>query len=918
NLTPQVYTVTVTDANSCTTTATATITQPPALTLTATQTNISCNGLSTGSATATVSGGTGPSYTVGIMNPPQGGTTTATEVLTGLAAGSYTIGAQDANGCQDTISITITQPTALTASILTQSNVSCYGGTNGSATVTPGGGTTPYAYSWSPIGGIAAIGTNLSAGNYTATVSDSHSCTATATVAITQPPVFTASITAFTNDSCFGTHNGSATATQSGGTAPYTYSWSPSGGTATTATNLTAQVYTITITDTQTCTATATVTISQPPALTLTATSTSVTCNGLSNGSATATATGGTGSYTYGWNPPPAQISTTGVATGLAAGSHTAGVQDANGCQDTVSITIIQPAILTAATTQTNVTCFGLSNGSATATHTGGTGPSYTYSWVTSGGTSATASNLTAQPYTVTVSDANLCTATATLTITQPAILKDSITSSKNDSCFGNSNGSAVAGVRGGTAPYTYSWTPSGGTLATASGLPFGVYTATVKDSNNCVATTTVSITQPPVLTVSSTPKTICISNTTTLTALAVGGNTAQTYTYSIAGAISNTATVNPTTTTIYTLGVIDMKGCTATNTVTVFVRNPLSFLAVNPGKEKCQGFSATLNATGSGGDSTFTYTWYPGPIVGQNITVTPTVTTTYTLVLTDNCGTPSDTSKVTVTIDSLPKINFTADKQTGCYPLCVQFTSTTQVTSPITYFWNLGGGHSSTAANPYQCYTKAGTYSINVTALSDKGCLSHDTINNMITVYPHPVANFYYSPNPVNILEPTVQFNSTSSAPGSVISNLYWQTFGDGSDSSSILYNPAHTYQDTGNYGVQLIVTNGFGCKDSLLQYVHILPFFTLYIPNAFTPNDDGFNDMFYAIGEYVSTFDMKIFDRWGNLVYHTTNINADYGWNGSKAGAAAKEDVYVYLINATDVMHKPHSYNGTVTLIK
>jgi gliding motility-associated-like protein len=328
-----------------------------------------------------------------------------------------------------------------------------------------------------------------------------------------------------------------------------------------------------------------------------------------------------------------------------------------------------------------------------------------------------------------------------------------------------------------------------------------------------------------------------------------------------------------------------------------------------------CNGFSANLNATGSGGDSTFTYIWNPGSIVGQNITVSPNVTTTYTVTLIDACGTPSVTSNVTVTIDSLPKVTFASNKQNGCYPLCVQFTSTVQIGSSCTYAWNLGNSTSNNP-NPYWCYTKSGVYSIDVTTTSDKNCTSHDTIKNMITVYNHPVANFYYLPDPVTILNPTVQFNNTSTFPGSSLSSLLWQTFGDNSDSTSTSPNPIHIYQDTGTYCVSLIATNILGCKDTTQQCVVIKPYFTLYVPNAFSPNGDGINDEFYAIGEYVSSFDMKIFDRWGTVVYHSNSILS--GWNGSKGGAAAKEDVYVYLINATDALNKQHSYKGTVTLIK
>ncbi len=924
NLTPQTYTATITDFNLCTTTATVNITEPPILTLTATTTNVSCNGLSTGSATAIATGGTGP-YLIGVNStPPQGGPCTGTFVASGLPAGTYTFGVQDVNTCPQTFVVTLTQPTPLT-SATTQTNVTCFGLSTGSASVTAGGGTFPYTYSWSPSGGIGTLANGLSAQNYTVTVTDLNLCITTSTLTITQPNPFIASISTQTNVSCFGLSDGSALSTQIGGATPYTsYSWAPTGGGATTASNLSAGIYTITVLDANLCPATATVNITQPALLALTATTTPVTCFGLSTGSATAIATGGTPSYTMGIvTPPQGGISITGIqaVSGLAAGPYMFGVQDANGCTATFPITVATPPVLTATTTQTNVSCFGLFNGSASVTPTGGVTP-YTYSWSPIGGTGITASGFSAQNYTVTVTDFNLCTTTSTLTITQPAILTASISASHNDSCNGDSNGNAIVAVGGGTIPYTYSWSPIGGTAGTASNLPTGNYTATVIDAQSCVTTTSVTITQPPVLTVSSVPTTICISNTTTLTATAVGGNTALPYTYSIAGVIGNTAAVSPVTTTIYTLGVLDMKGCIATNSVTVFVRNPLNFIAVSPAVEMCNGFTANLNATGSGGDSTFTYIWNPGALTGQNIAVQPNHTTTYTVTLVDACGTPTVSSTVDVIIDPLPKVTFASDKQNGCYQLCVNFTSTPVPQAPVpnivTYAWNLGGGYTSNLANPSQCYANPGVYSIYVTTTSDKNCISHDSILNMITVYNHPIADFTYLPDPANILAPSIQFTDASTAPGSYIKSVFWQTFGDGSDSTSKLHDPVHIYQDTGKYCVNLIATNGFGCKDTTQQCVVIKPYFTLYVPNAFSPNGDGINDVFYAIGEYVETFDMRIFDRWGNEIYFTGDINK--GWNGAKAntGGIAKEDVYVYMITATDALRKSHSYKGTVTLIK
>ncbi|MGV3638996.1 MAG: cadherin-like beta sandwich domain-containing protein [Adhaeribacter sp.] len=414
-----------------------------------------------------------------------------------LAVGSNTITvlATAEDGTTKTYTLAITR--AVPAIVLTQSqvNVSCNGGSNGTAAVSATGGTAPYTYSWSPSGGTGAMATGLAAGNYTVTVTDANGQTATGNYAITQPTALTASITAQTNLACNGGSTGSATVSVSGGSPGYTYSWSPSGGTGATATGLSAGTYTVTVTDANSCTTTKSVTITQP-ASALTASisaQTNVACNGASTGSATVSVSGGTPGYTYSWSPSGGTAAT---ASGLSAGNYTVTVTDANGCTTAKSVTIIQPTALTAfISAQTNVACNGASTGSATVLASGGT-PGYTYSWSPSGGTAATATGLSAGTYTVTVTDANACTTTRSVAITQPTAL--TATATKTDATtLGGSDGSASVSVLGGTPGYTYSWSPSGGTAATATGLAAGSYTVIITDANACTITRTVTVGQP-------------------------------------------------------------------------------------------------------------------------------------------------------------------------------------------------------------------------------------------------------------------------------------------------------------------------------------------------------------------------------------------------------------------------------------
>src|SRR5690606_34707027 len=229
----------VTDAKGCTETATATVTEPTVLSASAVTTSVSCNGGSNGTVNLTVTGGTAP-YTYVWSN------TATTEDMIGLTAGTYDVTVTDAKGCTTTASATVTEPTVLMASLSSQTNIACNGGTTGSATITVTGGTAPYTYTWSN-GATTATITNVVAGTYNVTVTDANGCTDTASVTLTEPTALSASAIA-TNVSCNGGSNGTVDLNVTGGTAPYTYVWS---NTATTEdmVGLTAGTYDVTVTD---------------------------------------------------------------------------------------------------------------------------------------------------------------------------------------------------------------------------------------------------------------------------------------------------------------------------------------------------------------------------------------------------------------------------------------------------------------------------------------------------------------------------------------------------------------------------------------------------------------------------------------------------------------------------------------------
>ncbi len=702
NLGAGTYTVTITDKDNCTGTSTVTITQPAAP-LSANVTSSSsplCNGNNNGSAAVTVSGGTTP-YTY--KWTPSGGTKAS---ATGLTGGTYTCTVTDKNNCTSAPFVTLTNPPLLTANISSSTNPSCSGG--GSATVTAGGGTTPYTYSWAPSGGTSSAAVGLVGGSYTATVTDANLCTATATVTLTSPSSLAANITATVDPTCSNTTDGSITASVSGGTTPYTYTWAPSGGTNATASSLGVGTYTLTVSDGGGCNIIKSVTLSTSAVAASINTSTNPSCNGTATGSAIVTPGGGTSPYTYSWSPSGG---TGATASNLSAGSYTVTVTDNHSCTATATVTLTDPPLLTAAiSSSTNPLCNGDFNASAVVTASGGT-TGYTYSWALVGGTGDTASGLNAGTYTATVTDANLCTATATVTLTDPVVLTASIGSSSNPACNGNSDGSATVTPGGGTSPYNYSWSPSGGTGATANGLSAGGYTVTVTDANLCTTTANVTLTNPAVLTasISGSNDPLCNGNSNgNATVTAGGGTTPYSYSWTPSGGTGAMANGLPAGT--YTATVTDANLCTATATVTLTDPAVLTANISSSTNILCNG-STTGNATvtAGGGTTAYAYSWSPSG--GTNATANGLGAGGYTVTVTDaNACVATATVNLTepsaLIVTGTAKTNASCGKSNGA----ASVTISGGVTS-YSYSWAPSGGTTSSASN-----LAAGTYTCTVT----------------------------------------------------------------------------------------------------------------------------------------------------------------------------------------------------------
>lgn len=593
NLVPGLYSVTLTDSKGCTGVSSTEITEPPALNALTSITDVLCFGLSNGSTTITASGGTSPySYAWS--------TGSDTSVVNDLTAGVYSMTLTDANGCSLVESIAVEQPDLLTAQP-DSLNVTCFGLSNGIARISAAGGISPYTYLWNT-GSDSSFVNNLTAGIYQVTLTDVNGCSLTQSVAIDQPDLL--SIQSGTSHvSCFGLNNGSAQITASGGIPPYSYNWNNGAITPDTG-NLTAGLYNITITDANGCQQTQSVTINQPDQLAAQIESVSVTCFGLSNGTAQMTVAGGTLPYLYKWN----NGSNTPVIQNLAAGTYDVTLTDANGCTLVESVTINQPDVLTALTTTSDATCFGFTNGSAQISVGGGTSP-YNYQW-SNGNSSPATQTLSAGSYTITATDANNCSVTRSFVINQPAQLLVSGTTSAA-SCFGYNNGSVQITAGGGVPPYAYNWN-NGGNTTVLNNITAGSYTITITDNQNCLASQSFTVNQPPQLVLQQTDA-VHIScyglSDGAVSASASGGITPYNIRWNTGIAATGLANLPAG---IYTATVTDANSCTAEISISL-EQPPLLIVTLTTSDPVCTTSDGSVIAAATGGVPPYEYLWATG-----------------------------------------------------------------------------------------------------------------------------------------------------------------------------------------------------------------------------------------------------------------------------------------------------------------
>ncbi|MBS1650976.1 MAG: gliding motility-associated C-terminal domain-containing protein [Bacteroidetes bacterium] len=922
NLTPNTHTVILTDANGCQISNTLTITQPPALIASITNTVATNCGQSNGSASVSASGGTG-GYTYQWSSNP----TFTNSSIINVPAGTYTVIVYDANSCSVTPIAIVPNVAGPAITSITSTSVICFGQSNGSAAVTASGGVAPLTYLWS-IGGYTTTSiSGLPFGQISVTVKDAANCIVSGTVNITQPTQVVSAIGSVTNASCNNAANGGAEVLANGGLGGYTYVWMPGASTSSILSNVPAGIYSVTVSDINNCTSISSINITQPAPLTITTNSlTNILCHGGSNGEINTSISGGTPLYSIVWSPSqPANP----VATSLVAGTYSLNISDSKGCNTYSVYTLTEPSALNVIATNTLPATCGQSNGSATVQIGGGTYP-YSYNWNTpSIQTSSVATGMSGGNWQVITTDGNGCTITGTVNIQTPVLPTVSF-SAIPVTCYGQSNGTAWMTATG-VAPFLYTWNVASASSATLSGISSALYSGTITDVYGCQTSGNIFVSQPPQL-ILPTPPVVnpCYNQITPLSISASGGVPPYSYTWTASGnaplisSSTGTATGTYTSNALYLVNITDANGCFAGPTsINVVVKPRLIF--PDSILNVCDGYIVNYRpipiAPGSG---TLSFNWQPIP---QNpatpsfsilANYTPNQPSTYTLYAFDECG--ADTSLLKIYVFPNPSIVLTPSARQGCAPMQINYSiaSNAALTPVVNYWTDYGNGNISTANSANILYATPGTYSVHIIATSDHGCRSDSLFNPYINVYQKPVADFIPNPQSTSILFPNVEFSNNSTG-----ASTYFWDFGDlqsGNFNNSNAINPNHAYQNAGTYYVNLVVTSLNGCKDTVQKPVEILPDVSVYIPNAFTPDGNGKNDVFmpYGVGISQDNYEMNIFDRWGELIFTSNNLSK--GWNGKMNGTDtfAKEDVYVYKIKLSDIKGNKKYYVGHVTLLK
>ncbi|MDB5283150.1 MAG: sprB [Bacteroidota bacterium] len=701
--------------------------------------------------------------------------------------------------------------------------------------------------------------------------------------------------------SCNGAADGKIIAVPTGGTQPIVYSWSNGPVTVDSITNLAPNTYRVTITDNQGCTGTASTTLTDPPLLTLSGIGHNILCHGGTDGSIALSTSGGTPGYTYTW--VPAEPNSDSIS-GLVAGNYVVTVTDRHNCTATIpSITIVEPALLTANVTPTNASCATSNDGIGVANVAGGTTP-YTYTWDGAAGGSSI-NTLANGNHTLIVTDASNCTATANFIIDTNYVLHINATST-NASCFGVSDGTATVVVLNGTAPDTYLWSPGSQASAMATALAANNYTILVTDNVHCTATASVTVTSPPqiILTLTHTDPSCSGKSDGSTIVSAAGGTGGFTYSWNTG---PSTTTLSGIPAGIYLVTVTDATPCTVLGTDTLVNPPSLDAQLTNIHQISCANTQdGSVTVTASGGTAPISYIWNNTSNLTTQSNLAPG---TYIVTVSDHNS-----------CDTILSITFVAPPLISIDTLIIDSVSCPQYTdgsiqivgtggtpgSPDPYQYSIDGTNfqaseffNNLAAGSYHLYVRDG-----------QGCVKDTLVS--VGEPAKPVLTIMPQDSLINLGQSITLVSGITPYSGSSVNFYQWSPILGLSCADC-----AATIATPYTYTVYTLTVNYLAnCSVSQTVNVFVGNGEDFFVPNAFSPNGDGNNDVFNVYGASLAKANMKIFNRWGEKVFDSGS--QWLGWDGTYKGVIQNPGVYTYTVEATYLNGKVREKKGSLTLIR
>ena len=902
------YTLTVTNANGCSNSVTTNVVVNPLPVIAVNNptvcVNQNINLTSTGGAAYSWNGPN--AYTSPLQNP------LITNAQVNMSGG-YTVMVTTGFGCTSTAVANVSVITLPMPAI--NSNTPCAGSTL-NLTGTGGG-----LYSWSGPNGFSSPAQNpnitnvsLAAGGTYTLIVTAGTCSNLTTALITINPLPIPTATS-NNPVCV---NQPINLSGAGGT---TYSWAGPGAYSSPNQNpviaiaqaSNAGTYTLTVTNANSCTNTITTSVAVNPLPVVTANNPTVCLNtniNLTSGGASTYAWAGPNGFTSNTQNPNIAFASLGMN-----GQYTVTGTSAFGCTNTALSTVLVLPLPSPAISSNGPVCIG-----ATLNFTAAGGA--TYSWSGPNGFASPSSNPNIANTTLAaggtyslVATVGSCTNITTALIVINPLPTPNLTSN-SPVCIQQSINFFAGGGN------TYIWAGPNGFTGNGSNLSIpsanntnaGTYTLTVTDGNNCTNTISTAVSINPLPVISAVGSTLCALKTISLSA---SGGTAFTWSgpngFTSASPQEYIPNADITQQGNYSVTVTNSNGCTSSSVTNVHI-NPIPTLTASANTPICVNQTISLSAGALTGTS---YLW-TGPngyySIKQNsqiIDATLLTSGIYTITVTDNIGC-STTAMVNMQVNDLPVVSISSDKRSGCVPVCINFSPQSS-TSIQSCYWKFGEGSSAGGLSVQKCYANPGSFEVSAKFTDINGCSNTGTFS--VETYPIPVADFNYA-SAKPIINETVEF--TDASYGANVTGWTWN-FSHLKNQVALKSQTSLSYENPGSYAVALVVTSDHGCRDTTVKSITIGDDFGIFVPDAFTPNGDGINDIFQPKGYGIVKYELNIFDRWGERLFTTSDFTQ--GWDGVFSGRGAdivKEDVYIWNIKVITIFGKAKELSGRVTLFR